>query len=101
MKHALLAAILAASTIPVPAFAGPIENACIQAGRKAANRSLCSCIQDAADATLTRSEQKRAAKFFRDPHKAQETRQSDRAADERFWQAYKNFGTTAESYCDS
>ncbi|MGV6810628.1 MAG: hypothetical protein ACWA47_00145 [Brevirhabdus sp.] len=101
MKRFFPAAIVAALTLGTPAISGPIENACLKAGRKAANRALCACIQDAANATLSRSEQKRAAKFFRDPHKAQETRQSDRSSDERFWQAYKNFGTTAQNYCES
>lgn len=99
MKRSLTAALLAAFTLTSPAYAGPIESACNKAGRKASSRALCACIQDAADATLSRSEQKRAAKFFHDPHKAQETRQSDRASDERFWQAYKQFGATAQSYC--
>lgn len=101
MKHVCTIALLASIALPTPVLAGPIEHACMKAGRKAANRSLCSCIQGAANATLSRSEQKRAAKFFKDPHKAQETRQSDRSSDERFWNAYKQFGETAQRACDS
>lgn len=99
MKTTLTMALAAVIALSGPAVSGPIENACLKAGRKAASRTLCACIQDAANATLSRSEQKRAAKFFHDPHKAQETRQSDRASDERFWQVYKQFGATAQSYC--
>lgn len=81
------------------AFAGPIDSACLKGGRSQANRALCGCIQQVADMTLSRSDQRRAAKFFQDPHRAQEVRQSDRASDEAFWLRYKNFGATAEAYC--
>ena len=81
------------------ATAGVIERACLNSDRPAANRSLCGCIQGVADATLTRAEQRRAAKFFSDPHMAQVVRQSDAASDEVFWQRYKAFGATASNYC--
>ncbi len=81
------------------AAAGTIERACIKSDRKAATRSLCGCIQDVADLTLTRSDQKLAATLFRNPHKAQEIRQSDRRSHEKFWKRYKNFGATAEAFC--
>ena len=81
------------------ATAGTIERACLKSDRKAASRALCGCIQTVADKTLTRSDQRRAAKFFGDPHMAQEVRQSDRASDEAFWQKYKNFGATAQAFC--
>lgn len=81
------------------ASAGVIERACLSANRPAANRALCGCIQDAANLTLSGSDQKMAAKFFKDPHKAQEIRQSDRSGHERFWQKYKAFGQTAEQFC--
>ena len=81
------------------ATAGVIERACLNSDRPAANRSLCGCIQGVADATLTRVEQRRAAKFFSDPHMAQVVRQSDVATDEVFWQRYKAFGATAANYC--
>ncbi len=81
------------------ATAGVIERACMKSDRPAANRTLCGCIQGVADATLTRSEQRRAAKFFSDPHMAQVVRQSDVASDEMFWKRYKAFGATASNYC--
>ena len=91
-----LVVTLASST---SAFSGSIESACNSSDRSAANRQLCGCIQDVADLTLQNGDQRLAASFFRDPHKAQEVRQSDRASHESFWQRYKNFGQTAEVYC--
>ena len=81
------------------AQAGVIERACLKSDRKAANRSLCGCIQQVADVTLTRRDQRMAAKLFRDPHRAQEVRQSDSPRHEVFWKKYKSFGSTAENYC--
>ena len=90
-----LAALLAASS----AQAGVIEKACLKSNRDAATRSLCGCIQEAANLTLTKSDQKLAASFFRDPHKAQMVRQSNNRGHEAFWQRYQNFGATAEVFC--
>ncbi|SIS67588.1 hypothetical protein [Phaeovulum vinaykumarii] len=97
MKRTLLALLLTGISAPA-AFAGPIDGACMRAGR-ANDPALCKCIQRAADLTLTRADQRRAAGFFKDPHKAQEVRQSDRASDAAFWRRYRNFGDTAEAYC--
>ena len=85
---------------PQPLFAGFIGAAVAhKSGRAAANRSLCRCIQGVADATLTRGDQRRAARFFRDPHQAQEVRMSKSAADNAFWARYRAFGDMAETYC--
>ncbi|MBJ3763385.1 hypothetical protein ILP92_11575 [Maribius pontilimi] len=81
------------------AQAGVIERACLKSDRQAANRSLCGCIQQVADVTLTRRDQKLAATFFREPHRAQEVRQSDNPRHETFWKKYRSFGSTAENYC--
>lgn len=91
---ALLGVILCGS-----AAAGPIEAACARSERGALNPSLCNCIQQVADITLDGRDQRLAARFFRDPHMAQEVRQSDRASDEVFWHRYRAFGSAAESYC--
>lgn len=87
------------STFASGASAGVIERACLSSNRPAANRSLCGCIQKVADSTLDRRDQRLAAKFFRDPHMAQEVRQSDSRSHEIFWQKYKKFGASAESSC--
>ncbi|MHC0053715.1 hypothetical protein [Actibacterium sp. D379-3] len=98
MKKLVLAAVIVVTTTPMVS-AGAIERACLSSDRKAASRSLCGCIQQAADLTLDRRDQRMAAKFFKDPHKAQEIRQSDNRSDEAFWLRYRQFGTTAETYC--
>jgi len=78
--------------------AGPIDQACVRSDR-AADPQLCACIQQVADMTLTGPDQKMAARFFSDPAKAQEVRQSSRSTYRAFWQRYVAFGSTAESVC--
>jgi hypothetical protein len=100
MKSTTLAAV-AAVLLPVlsaAAMAGPIERACMSSDR-GGNRSLCGCIQQAADATLSGGDQRRAAKFFQDPERAHQTWISQSAADDAFWDRYKRFGQTAEASC--
>lgn len=82
-----------------PAMAGPIETACLRSDRSGGDRAMCGCIQQVADMTLTGSDQRLAARFFSDPDRAQEIRQSDRRSHEAFWERYRNFGETAEVYC--
>ncbi len=85
----------------VPFATGPIQKACQQSDRKKATRSLCGCIQSVADRELSGSDQRLAVKFFKDPHHAQEIRQSDRASHEVFWKKYKGFVASAERQCQS
>jgi hypothetical protein len=95
--------LITALALSLPAGSAPagdlIRNACLKAGRSGTSRALCSCIQDVADQRLQRKDQKLAASFFRDPHKAQEIRQSDRKSHETFWVKYKEFGYAAEEIC--
>ena len=95
------AAALAAAlcVVSAPSFAGAIERACLSSPRSAATPPLCSCIQSAADRTLSARDQRTGAKFFDDPHAAQEMRQSDRRSHEAFWQRWRDFGETAEALC--
>ena len=102
MKTILMATtIIVVSAVPyiAPVNAETIERACLRSDRPQANRTVCGCIQDAANLTLSTKDQQRAAAFFKDPHKAQEIRQSDRRGDEAFWKRYRNFGQTAEAFC--
>ncbi len=85
--------------LTAPVKGGVVERACMAAGRAAASPNLCGCIQQVADLTLRNAEQRKAAGFFRDPHKAQQTRQSSRQSDQSFWERYKAFGAAAETYC--
>lgn len=82
-----------------PFATGPISRACMASDRKARSRELCGCVQAVADQTLSGGEQAKAVKFFTDPQKAQDIRQSKRASDERFWKAYSDYGKRAEQIC--
>lgn len=99
MQKLAVFAILLTLTACGGRVTGEVGKACIAADRRAANSSLCSCVQRAANATLTGSEQVRAATFFEDPQLAQDTRQSDNSSNERFWQRYKKFSATAKRMC--
>lgn len=81
------------------ANAGTIERACLSSGRRAANGAVCGCIQNVANKTLSWSDQRKAAKLFTEPHRAQELRQSDRSSDEKFWDRYRAFGSVAQNAC--
>lgn len=96
---AAAAATLLCSTIPGPADAGTISRACLKSDRNGATRSMCRCIQQVANQSLSRSDQKLAASFFADPHKAQEIRQSDSRSHEKFWLRYKDFGSVVSASC--
>lgn len=78
---------------------GEVAKACIAGGRDAANRSLCSCVQQVANQSLSATDQRRAASFFAEPQAAQDTRQSDRASDEAFWTRYRAFADRAAASC--
>lgn len=84
---------------PVLAASGVIDRACRKSDRSAATPQLCSCIQKVANKSLSLVERRKAAKFFSDPHMAQEIRQSDRSSDETLWKKYKAFGERARATC--
>ncbi|WP_069300731.1 hypothetical protein [Neptunicoccus sediminis] len=94
---ATLAVSLLTAAAPARAF-NKIERACKSSERRA-SASLCACIQKVANVQLTSSDQRLAAKFFKDPDLAQETRQSDDKRKERFWKRYKAFGALAHKTC--
>ena len=98
MNRILIAAAAVILTAPL-AMAGPIDSACVRSERGARQPNLCSCVQQVANQTLSRSDQRLAASFFRDPHKAQVVRMSKRDADNAFWARYKAFTGAAEAYC--
>ena len=88
-----------ATARPVLFASGPIQKACQADQRKAASRSRCGCVQAVADQSLSVADQKRGARYFKDPHTLQEVRQSDNAGNERFWLAWKAFGQSAAAQC--
>ena len=79
--------------------ANAVEAACRQTDRSSATASMCRCVGQVASQKLTRSDQRRVAKWFSDPHQAQVTRQSDRRRDEQLWARYKAFGEAAARAC--
>ncbi len=76
-----------------------IRKACLTSDRGVSQPRLCTCLQGAADRTLSKRDQKTAAGFFRDPDEAQRIRRSDRRRDEAFWERYERFGETARKHC--
>ena len=98
-KHVLVVAVAAGVLLAGMAEAGPIKRACLKSDRDAASRQLCACIERVARPMFSRSEQRKIAKFFDDPHLSQQLRQSDRRADERFWQQYQAWGAAARARC--
>lgn len=96
MKIAIIS--LGFAAVATPVVSGKIERACNKSDRSVSNRT-CSCIQDVANVKLSNSDQSLAAKFFKDPQLAQDTRQSDNKAKEAFWLRYKEFGDLAAKHC--
>ena len=99
MKKTIVAAVLFAASAGAVHAAGPVESACLRSERPGATPALCGCIQNVADNTLDRRDQRRAVQFFKDPDKAQQVRTSTSAEDNEFWARYRNFGAQAEAYC--
>ena len=100
MKKILLATVMVMGTATQPMAAGIVERACLGSSKQGASRAVCGCIQQAANLTLSGSDQRLASDFFKNPDMAQEIRQSDRRTHEAFWQRYKQFGATAQAYCN-
>ncbi len=96
-----LASLAALFLVAAPArlLAGPIETACNRSDRPTASAALCRCIDDVAQRVLTGADQRRAARFFRDPDEAQRVRMSSAPEDARFWERYRSFGELAEVLC--
>ena len=88
------------SSYNVTRFAtGPIYAACLASDRKARNRALCGCVQASADGALSGGDQRRAARFFRDPQEAHDVKYSQSTRDDAFWDRYESFVGRAERAC--
>ena len=103
MTKAVTMAVAAALAVLMatggPADARRIERACNASDRSAASPALCACIQRVADQMLTNADQRKAARFFTDPQRAQEVRKSDTPADDAFWDRWRDFGSAARNVC--
>jgi len=91
--------VMASVSLPKSAHANPIERACLGSERAAANRALCTCVGQVAERMLTGRQMRQGARFFNDPQRAQDMRQSDRRHHEEMWQAWRRFGEAAEATC--
>lgn len=100
-RYLLIAAVVLGTPMVVstPVEAKQIEKACNASDRRTSRR-LCKCIQGVANQLLTSREQREAAGFFKEPHRAQELRTSDNSRDEDFWKRYKQFGALASQRCN-
>jgi hypothetical protein len=78
---------------------GTIESACLRSDRPAANRVLCACLQQVADAVLSPGEQRKGARFFADAELSQLAKVSQSATDKTFWEKWEVFSATAVKYC--
>jgi hypothetical protein len=101
MRKSLIAASAALILTSVAAEAGPISRACLASDRNSRSNSLCGCLQQVANKTLDRGDQRLAAKIFRKPQMAQDIKMSDSSSHEVFWKKYKNFGASATKTCSS
>ena len=99
MNRIALGLTIAVTALSTPAFAGKIERACLKSDRAQGRQQLCRCIGRVADATLNGADQRLAARFFKYPDLAQETRQSNSPSKEAFWERYKAFAAKASKSC--
>ena len=81
------------------ASANVIETACRQLDTASATAARCRCVGEVATQSLTKSDQRKVATWFKDPHQAQVVRQSDKRRDEKLWARYKAFGDAAARSC--
>jgi len=77
---------------------GLIQKACLGTGGLKL-KSVCSCMQTAADMTLTPSDQRRAASFFLNPSAAQAVSLSSNRKDRDFWGRYTLFTKASHEAC--
>lgn len=101
MRITLTAAAAALILTSAVAEAGPISRACMASDRNARSNALCGCLQQVADRTLDRRDQRLAAKIFRKPQMAQDIKMSSSSSHEVFWKRYKSFGSAATQTCSS
>jgi hypothetical protein len=90
---------ICAALCATAAQANPIERACLQSDRPAATRAVCACVGEAAERTLTSSDMRLGARFFRDPEEAQRVQLSDSPRNEEIWTRWRAFGELAEAMC--
>jgi len=78
--------------------AGPIEQACRKSDRSASAQT-CSCIQKVANVTLSNADQRKVARFIKEPEKSQDMKRSDTRRDEAFWERFEGFTANVSRQC--
>lgn len=91
--------IFALWVVPTGSSASVVKNACMSSSAKTKSRSLCTCIQAAADATLNNRDQRKTAKMIGDPDLSQQIKASDSWSNERCWDRYTKFSELAQKFC--
>ncbi len=82
-----------------PRVSGEVAQACVASDRRAANSTLCSCVQSVASQTLSRSDQARLVTFFENPETANDIKINDSRSADAFWERYRAFTRQAEQSC--
>lgn len=96
LKSTLIAALVICPTLSFGA--GTTENACLRSDRSP-GRAACACAQNVADQTLSKGDQKIAAKIINNPDVFYEYYGSDNQRKKAFLQRYRNWGSTAQEFC--
>ena len=78
---------------------GDIAVACVESDRSAATAQRCTCVQQVAGQTLSRSDQAQLVAFLRDPELANDMKIDDSRGADAFWERYRAFTRAAERSC--
>ncbi len=74
------------------------ERACLTSDRSP-GQEVCSCVQQVADQTLSRRDQKLAAQIIGDPDKFREYQKSSNPSRKAFVERYRLWGSTSSEVC--
>ncbi|MHA3977567.1 hypothetical protein ACW9UR_07790 [Halovulum sp. GXIMD14794] len=99
LRRATLAIVLGAAVLaaPVPGLAAGItESACLRSARSP-GPSVCRCAQSLADVSLSRSDQRQAAKIIAEPDHYLKLR--EKRGQQAFLDRYRAWGKAAEMRC--
>ena len=98
MRHAVYALAIGLVTVPGPALAGQLEDAC--SARGTWNADTCACMQGVADRSLAADQQELAAAYFgRQITSAQIAAQYGAAVAEEFLVSLANFMNESTTEC--
>ena len=96
LKITVFTALLVVPTITFGA--GATESACLRSDRSP-GREACACAQSVADQTLSRGDQKIAARIIKDPDHFYKYYGSKNPRNQAFLERYRAWGTAAHEFC--